>query len=100
MSEEDIERILNYTTTMKSGTPYLEIVELIDEYKKQQKEIEDYKTIAENSIEIRENDYISKEKIKEKIKELEQLKRTALNDRVVEMMHDKINILQLLLGEN
>lgn len=45
-------------------------------------------------------DNIHKDKIKEKIKELEQIKNTALTERTVEMMEDKINILNLLLEEN
>lgn len=44
--------------------------------------------------------YISKDKIREKIKELEQIKNTALTERTVEMMEDKINILNLVLEEN
>lgn len=44
--------------------------------------------------------YISKDKIREKIKELDYIRRTALNSRAMEMMEDKINILNLLLKEN
>lgn len=79
MKNEDIERILNYTTTMKSGTPYLEIVELIDEYKKQQKEIENLKISLQDTLSRQKNtlyfcidDYVSKNKIKEKIKEYQE----------------------------
>ena len=50
------------------------------------------------SININDN-YISKDKIREKIEELEQIKSTALTNRTIEMMNDKISILNLILEE-
>lgn len=46
-----------------------------------------------------ETDYIPKSKIKEKIKELEHIRNTALTGRTMEMMDDKISILELILEE-
>lgn len=53
-------------------------------------------------IEKMQSNSISKEIIENKIKELNQIKNTALTDRTVEMMNDKIQVLQDLLkeGEN
>lgn len=70
----------------------------------QQKEIEELKELLEDktmriSFENIDN-FIRKDKIKEKIKELEQIKNTALTGRTVEMMEDKINILNLVLEES
>lgn len=56
-------------------------------------------TVIKRFREVIEQDYISKDKIKEKIKELEQIKNTALTERTIDMMNDKIIVLEQLLEE-
>lgn len=45
------------------------------------------------------NEFISKDKIREKIKELEQIQNTALTETTIEIMDYKITILKQLLEE-
>lgn len=98
MNEEEKYKIEQYDKYFK---------EMEDTIEKQQKEIEKLKRrkyiLNTETNELKEipidGNYISKDKIKEKIKELEQIKNTALTERTIEMMEDKINILNLLLEE-
>ena len=75
------------------------ILKLVNDYQVLLDDIRDHRIVYIDTPEFEEK-FISKDKIREKIKELEQLKRKALNDRSAEMMHDKINILELILEEN
>lgn len=99
--EEDIKILEQYLNFMKE-VPVGEnvcvlwaIENLIKGYK-----LEKLKnTIDEQSLQEALKDYIPKSKVKEKIKELEQIRSTALTGRTMEMMDDKINILELILEE-
>lgn len=87
----------------QAKTEYEAIEHLIEAYRKIKEEnelmqAEFYR--LEDIEDDRDCNYIPNSKIKEKIKELERIKYTALTDRTVEMMNDKINILQLILKES
>lgn len=111
--EESLEILLDLYNEQKERLKELEEIE--KEHKKQNGELqervkfckvhnlpEDVESIVFYKEDFERNfgnDFISKEKIKAKIKELEQIKNTALTDRTVEMMNDKIDILQLIMEE-
>jgi len=69
--------------------------ELIERIEELEKEIEELK----ETVEFVNSHYISKDKIKEKIKELEQIQNTALTGTTIEIMDYKITILKQLLEE-
>lgn len=62
-------------------------------------ELEKHYSVEASELEQQLFDSIPKSKIREKIEELEHIKHTALTDRTVEMMNDKINILELILED-
>ena len=108
MSEEEIIKIIKYMLKNKNTDinviiNYEAIQGLLDLYNKEKEINADLvKTRIEDLQElnrIQQEDFISKDKIREKIEELEQIKATALTNRTIEMMNDKISILNLILEE-
>lgn len=94
--------------SLRKEIKLMQSCDLVKVIKKQQKEIEELEIIADDikghnivytDTPEFEDKFISKDIIREKIKELEQIKTTALTDRTIEMMNDKISILNLILEE-
>ena len=94
--KEAVQGLLNLYKKEKEKNNILEL-----EIDKLNQEKEQYKIVGQTNFvnAFIERNYISKDKIREKIKELEQIKNTALTERTIDMKNDKIIVLEQLLEE-